>query len=415
MRWAEREWWNGTRELIAVEYTERDNLPQWHWLHLRKEGSQVLAVSQTQNLDTEALWDKLSKTQRPPVVITTGPDFCLSRLLTAEQAGDPGSALLGGNAAGDDFALQAFPADGGRVHAAGIRTDFLSQVSALLGKHQARMIGFVFHPAAWATVMPALFEGWSGNHHKVVAFADTWWFKDGLLATSEDLTGRDYTPHLQDDLAAKAEVDAALLRCWAAAATVWAGSLGDSGWTKMATQAKDFRRFSTLQRVAAAGALVLLTSAVLLFGLQWYGNRRKSALEREYLVGMPVISAIDSMKLQVTSRADLLESLGQSTLRPSGVSRVLDRVGGLVPEEVELTDLVWAPTPDELKKLDQDSTSGYNLILRGAAGDSWPVSKFSKSLEETDWVERVHVHGSEMNFRTGNHEFTFLLRVKDAG
>jgi Tfp pilus assembly protein PilN len=375
----------------------------------------VQVLSQAESLSTALLLEHLSKAMSAPVVIATGGDFALSRLLTAEQSVDPAAALLGGNANSDEFALQVLPAFGGKVHAAAIRVEFLHQVTALLDKHQSRLIAFLFHPLAFALALPAVGDKWMEGCHRVTAFGDTTWYRDGLLCLPDELTGRDYALHDERDLVLATEVTGVQLRAWAACAVVWSRALEGSGWARMAQQGKDHRQVSTLQRIAAVLSMAMLAGAVILFGLQWYGNRRKAELEKDYLVGMPVISALDSMGSQVSSRAELLESLGQSTLRPSGVSRLLDRVGGLVPEEVELTDLVWAPTVDELKKVEQDSASGYNLILRGASGDSWPVSKFSKRLEESGWVERVHVHGSEMNFRTGNHEFTFLLRVKDAG
>lgn len=415
MRWAEKDWWQGTREIAGVEYAEQDGNPLWHFLLLIREDTSIKVLTAKESLSTAELLEQLAQHKTQPVVITVGADFSLSRLLAAEQAADPAQAMLGANAAGADFAVQSIPADAGRSFASVVRTDFLEQVIAHLQQHKTRVLGFVINPAAFVFYGASAVKDWMNVNYQYRSPGTVWYLRDGFIAAADDLTGKDYALLSTEDLATRAGVSCSLFPAWCAVIAVWTRVMETGITPGIAVQAKDLRKVSLLQRVAALAAILLLTTAVLLFGLQWYGNRRKSELERAYMAGLPVISAIDSMKSQVASRADLLGSLGGSTLRPTHVSKVLDRVGALVPEEVQLTQLIWSPTTDELKKLDQDSLSGYNLILRGAAGDSWPVSRFSNVLEKQDWVKRVNVLGSEMNFRTGNHEFTFLLKVEDAG
>jgi hypothetical protein len=88
---------------------------------------------------------------------------------------------------------------------------------------------------------------------------------------------------------------------------------------------------------------------------------------------------------------------------------LLDRVAALLPLSIRLDRMVLGPEEEDFKRAGMEAGHAFDLLIMGSCAESAPITTFSEQLSKAEWVKRVSVERSEMDFVEGQYQFVFAL------
>jgi hypothetical protein len=422
MKWLDAAWWKGLETLIGLE-CPADPEGEYRLLRLRKDQHRIHLVHHQTVQGSSNLMAALEKMPKLPIVLALSGEFVMERLLPADAAANPVSAVLGVSVEdATEFDWMVFPASEGRSWVALIRKDALQSYAERLGPHQPRVVAAVFSRAVGMYVLPQVSADFMEANLVLNMGEQEFPFKNGSLATREDLLRTNFTILDEPAVCAALQIPDQNAFLYASLMFAWLQSTRKDASMPLGDRWKEYQAVSQHKQIAVMAALVMGIWFVGLFSIRMQGEQRKAALEEAYSQNLPVLNAIQRLDEKIAAREVLGSKLGSQTLKPSRTSYYLDRIAALVPEEVKLNEMIIGPEEEDQKRQGIREPGNADIVLRGESTRSAPIAAFSEALqslhapkgndsESTGEKIRLTVAKSEMNFQSRNYEFVFLLQL----
>ncbi|MEO0899589.1 MAG: hypothetical protein AAFY71_24480 [Bacteroidota bacterium] len=163
------------------------------------------------------------------------------------------------------------------------------------------------------------------------------------------------------------------------------------------------------------GLIISLCLAIVIFmaGFLWL-----QLLEVRVTTGVSVLSANKTLLQKMDTNQKIIQEkssfFAEKRLKPSKLSKYLDIFGFLRPQGLSFSEVLYAPAPGKLKKIDPALLDqSFSLLLMGDAKSVEDIRKFSALIQQEKWAQKVELWSSTYDFTNKKHQYILLIDLID--